>query len=665
MELSRRNFLKSAAAVAATAGVGALAGTSLAHADEAEEEEAESEEAEVGTITYDQTIRWDGQYDVVAVGFGAAGASTAIAASDAGANVLLLEKAPLGDEGGNTRYCGQLFINAHGDLEEAQSYYSQLFGEFEIPDDVFEFWTEGITDIADTYAELFELDSSEFVDCGANSESEVGQRLADMSPEYPEFISNDSMNMSLLHDGASDAYMWQNYRQQVVNRSDSIDVWFESPAIDLIQEPDTKTILGVKVSRGGEELNIRATSGVVLTCGGFENNRTMLKDYLGLATSTFYGTSYNTGDGINMAKAAGADLWHMHVWESSPYNAGLTCVVEEGERGTVFPAVFSETGNYVIVGGDGYRFLNESEWYTRHGHIYHNGTWDNPWFPSKIFMVCDSSDTSFIDEYIEGSYDYYQADTIEELAELIGTKEGVLEQTIEDNNSFAEAGYDPAFQRDPDMMHTIDEAPFYALEVCPGVLNTQGGPRRNANAEIVDVDGNAIPHLYSAGECGGITSNMYQGGGNMAECLLFGQLAGKNAAAEKDPLDAYVAEAVESDLVYTIGVVNDILEDETSDEEAEEAEESSDDGTLVGTGTGIGGDFEVYVTLADDGTIASVTVGDNSETDGVGSVAIEELPDQFIGMSTAEEIDSVDGVSGATITSNAIKDAIKEALGLE
>ena len=661
MELSRRSFLRSAAAVAGAAGVGALASTGLAHADEAEEaEEATTEEA--GTITYDQTIAWDGQYDVVVCGFGAAGASTAITAADAGANVLVLEKAPLGEEGGNSRYCAQAFVTSQGDLEEIQSYYSQLYGDFDISEDILTVFTEGIAGIEENYANLFGLDTADFMyfDADSTSESFTLPILVNLSPEYPEFASEDTtIRLAELHEGYSDAYMWQNYRQQVVNRSDSIDVWFESPAIDLIQEPNTKTILGVKVSRGGEELNIRATNGVVLTTGGFENNRTMLEDYLGLTNSAYYGTEYNTGDGINMAKAAGADLWHMHAWESQCMNAGLSFPVESGSRGKLFSFV-STQGSYIIIGGDGYRIWDESEIYVRHGHIYHNGVWDNPWYPNKLFMVCDSSDASFFEESVEGTYEYYQADTIEELAELIGTTEGILEQTIEDYNSFAEAGYDPAFHRDGDSMHAIEEAPFYAIELVVSVLNTQGGPRRNASSEVVDVDGNAIPHLYSAGECGGICANMYQGGGNMAECLIFGQVAGENAAAEKDPLDAYVVEAVESDLVYTIGVANDILEDES-----EEAETETDDGTLTGTGTGIGGDFEVYVTVDEDGVITSVEVGENSETDGIGSVAIEELPEQFIGLSTAEEIDAVDGTSGATVTSNAIKEAIKDALGLE
>ena len=64
-----------------------------------------------------------------------------------------------------------------------------------------------------------------------------------------------------------------------------------------------------------------------------------------------------------------------------------------------------------------------------------------------------------------------------------------------------------------------------------GYLNTQGGPRRNARAQIVRPDGSPIPRLYSAGELGSIYSYLYQGTGNIGECLAFGRIAGRNAAA--------------------------------------------------------------------------------------------------------------------------------------
>ena len=82
------------------------------------------------------------------------------------------------------------------------------------------------------------------------------------------------------------------------------------------------------------------------------------------------------------------------------------------------------------------------------------------------------------------------------------------------------------------MLAPFGAGPYYAVEMSPSMLNTQGGPRRNERAQIVRPDGTPIPRLYSAGELGSIYSYLYQGTGNIGECLAFGRIAGRNAAAE-------------------------------------------------------------------------------------------------------------------------------------
>jgi len=82
------------------------------------------------------------------------------------------------------------------------------------------------------------------------------------------------------------------------------------------------------------------------------------------------------------------------------------------------------------------------------------------------------------------------------------------------------------------MMASVATPPFYAVELAPSMLNTQGGPRRNEHGQIVRPDGTAIPRLYSAGELGSIYSYLYQGTGNIGECLAFGRISGRNVAAE-------------------------------------------------------------------------------------------------------------------------------------
>ena len=201
-------------------------------------------------------------------------------------------------------------------------------------------------------------------------------------------------------------------------------------------------------------------------------------------------------------------------------------------------------------------------------------------------------------------------------------------------------------------MRAFDGAMYYALPMSGLMLNTQGGPKRNPNAEILDMEGNPIPHLYSAGEMGGITACMYQGGTNVAECFIFGEIAGKNAAAPKDALPAYTAAAKVESTPLTLGMDTDVAAAATF--EAGENE-------YVGTGTGMMGDVTVRVTMAD-GKIATVEVLEQNETAGIGDKAIEALPGRFVGCATAEEVDAVDGVSGATITSGALREAVKAAL---
>lgn len=83
-------------------------------------------------------------------------------------------------------------------------------------------------------------------------------------------------------------------------------------------------------------------------------------------------------------------------------------------------------------------------------------------------------------------------------------------------------------------MQPLGAGPYYAVELSPSMLNTQGGPRRNERGQIVRPDGTPIRRLYSSGELGSIYSYLYQGTGNLGECLAFGRVSGRNAAAEVD-----------------------------------------------------------------------------------------------------------------------------------
>lgn len=606
--------------------------------------------------TYADTIAWDGSYDVVVVGFGGAGAVAAKTAADEGANVLLLEKAPEGHEGGNTRYCGQLWMYGHEDYEATLAYLTALQGSRTYSQPMLETYAKGIASLRTTLENDFGTNPETFADWG-NVDS---PSMKMMSPEYPELPGSDKISLCTIQWSAGDGHLWKVFRQNVTDRADKIDIWFESPATHLIQDPETKTIVGVELTRGGETLRIRALNGVVLTCGGFENNPEMVECYLGMANSAAIGTLYNTGDGVRMAMEAGADLWHMDVYEGDGIGAfgGVSYAVEQGERAVKFDhsdgkGNFDVSGSYFFAGADGSRYLREDE-ISRHGHTYQTGSWDNPKRSTRSFLIYDSAYAQKLESKIPEAFQgqLLSAGTLEELASLCGMDAEILSATFASYNSYAKSGVDLQLGRSAESMEALSASgPYYALELIPAILNTQGGARRNENAEVLDTNGDPIPHLYSAGEFGGITGFMYQGGGNMAECIIFGQIAGRNAAAEKEALPEYTpASKVVSPMTYTPGVPTDLST-------GFDASGFSENELLGMSHNGMGGDLYVKVTMDGD-AIASMEVVEQKETDGIGTKAIDALPGAIVEAQSVE----VDNISGATITSKAIKEAVQDAL---
>ena len=652
-KISRKSFVKGALGLGA---VGILAGCASCASSTAASASSTAAPAEKKEFTCADTVRWDAQYDVVVMGMGAAGMVAAKTAADNGAKVVIVEKCEEGKAGGNTKVCGQLFAYANGDKDAAKSYYTALAGGRDIEPEIIDAISEGVANMADILADEFGFNKDEYMDwTGVNV---GGTNMGAMSPEYPEMPGHEKMALWTTHKGASDGYLYQGLKQNVTDRVDAIDVWYSSPAKSLIQDPVTKTVVGVTVERDGKEMNIRALNGVCICTGGFECNKEMVQHYLNVINYAPRGGQFNTGDGIKMAQAVGADLWHMDCYEGLFGLGSVTYPVEEGIPCDMIATLAQNavnTGAAILVGTDGDRFVNESET-VRHGHLYENGIWENPTFPEKVWYIIDETQKGEIEA--AGAMPEEQLakltayDSIDALAEGIGVDKDRLTKTIKNYNSFANNGEDYKCGREAQYMRAFDGKKYYAMYMVSGLLNTQGGPKRSANAEVLDTQGNPIPHLYSAGECGGITVCMYQGGTNIAECITFGRIAGKSAAAVKDALPTYTVEAVESAPAQP-GDIDDLVGEEETYETA--------DNQYIGKAQGMDDEIVVRVTV-DDGKISQVEVLKQNETEGIGVPATEQLPEKFVGLDTEEAINAVDGISGATITSNALKQAVVNAL---
>ena len=652
-KISRKSFVKGALGLGLT---GVLAGCASSASSTAASASSTAAPAEKKEFTFADTVRWDAQYDVVVMGMGAAGMVAAKTAADNGAKVVIVEKCEEGKAGGNTKVCGQLFAYANGDKDAAKSYYTALAGGRDIEPEIIDAISEGVANMADILADEFGFNKDEYMDwTGVNV---GGTNMGAMSPEYPEMPGHEKMALWTTHAGASDGYLYQGLKQNVTDRVDAIDVWYSSPAKSIIQDPVTKTVVGVTVERDGKEMNIRALNGVCICTGGFECNKEMVQRYLNVINYAPRGGQFNTGDGIKMAQAVGADLWHMDCYEGLFGLGSVTYPVEEGIPCDMIATLAQNavnTGAAILVGTDGDRFVNESET-VRHGHLYENGIWENPTFPEKVWYIIDETQKGEIEA--AGAMPEEQLakltayDSIGALAEGIGVDKDRLTKTIKNYNSFANNGEDYKCGREAQYMRAFDGKKYYAMYMVSGLLNTQGGPKRSANAEVLDTQGNPIPHLYSAGECGGITVCMYQGGTNIAECITFGRIAGKNAAAVKDALPTYTVEAVESAPAQP-GDIDDLVGEEETYETA--------DNQYIGKAQGMDDEIVVRVTV-DDGKISQVEVLKQNETEGIGVPATEQLPEKFVGLDTEEAINAVDGISGATITSNALKQAVVNAL---
>jgi succinate dehydrogenase/fumarate reductase flavoprotein subunit len=125
------------------------------------------------------------------------------------------------------------------------------------------------------------------------------------------------------------------------------------------------------------------------------------------------------------------------------------------------------------------------------------------------------------------------ADSIGGLARIIGVDPPELQRTISNYNQYCVQRLDTEYKRIPDTLVPVDTPPYYAMECVMGIINTQGGPKRNSKSQVVGaLGGNPIPRLYAGGEFGSIWNILYPGGCNLSECIVSGLISSRNAMSE-------------------------------------------------------------------------------------------------------------------------------------
>ena len=506
---------------------------------------------------------WNKQVDVVVVGYGMAGAVAAIEAHDAGADTVILEKG---------QYPGGASILSNGkmlcarDVENAIKYLIKTSGD-RVDESLIHTFAQELVKNEEYIQKLAQTSNARIKTTKAHEpgkDTEHGYlTLGYPFDGYKTFYRTVVANIPAFSGfpwvqklGATGVNMLKIAMDNVEKRS--IKVMFSTSARRLTTASGG-AVTGIIADNGGKEVAIEARRGVILACGGFEQNEWMLKQFL--QGIPFYSMAplTHTGDGVIMAQKVGAALWHMWHLHGS-YGFKFEEFPIAFRIPFVGPRKINRVMPWIAVDKFGYRYLNE----------YHPAPQDTNHRPMEVFdpdmpgypripsyLIFDEVGRRYgpiaqplaIGGHI---YDWSQ-DNMKEIARgwiwkeesleklTLRIKEnkdnegrmddGTLKATISQWNDIVKKRKDP-LRRPPGTMIPIEAPPFYAVPVWPIVTNTQGGPVHDARQQIIDAFGKPIPRLYAAGELGSIWGHIYLLGGNLGECLTSGRTAGRNAAAE-------------------------------------------------------------------------------------------------------------------------------------
>jgi len=452
-------------------------------------------------------------YDVVVVGAGIAGLSAAVSAAEEGARVLVVDRASEQEAGGNTRWTAAYF---------------RLDNVYE-PDENFVDDLVGFSD--------------------GRSPRWYVEALVERLPETMEWIQGHGVRFRRFP-----TYFINSARPRLQPHGggEALLAALRPAALGLGVEFRYSTAAEGLVMGGGVVSGLRAsgpegavtipTRAVVIASGGFEGDPTFLSESFGRDASTLLpiapSVAGNRGEGIRMALEAGAakagqwDSFHAEpVDPRSPDPEALVMVFPYG----------------VLVDRHGRRFLDEGrgtvdETYEATARAVWARDGGTAWFvtDSQLDRVADR------ERGLLTGVKPIVADTLEELAAATGLPREQLEQTISDFNA---ATTDGEFDwRRPDGLATtgleppksnwalpLVEAPFRAWPVSCAIVFTFGGLATDARARVVREDASPIDGLYAAGECTGLYHGKYPGGTSVLRGMIFGRLAGIDAARNASP----------------------------------------------------------------------------------------------------------------------------------
>ena len=444
--------------------------------------------------------------DVLVVGTGAAGGAAAVAAAEAGAKTIAIDKMP---------YYGGVSAMAGGGIGAPESSEQKKYG---------------IEDTVEAYVDLWlEFNNNQYARDNSGIDPDRITYVVSKAADTIDWLKENGFEFSQpssfgLIEGVDRFHYASNGKPTdlLYARANELGVEYmlETKAVALITD-ENNAVIGAKVEQGDKTFNIYANA-VILATGGFAANEELLEkytpDHVGKG-AILNGSVSNTGDGILMAEAIGAD-----VYENGA-RLGMSYQVGDGS----FAGLGGPWSQSPIVDKTGARFINEHSHPTMYPTLIYRDA-----APYYCIYAGDVEAYAEILAANEENPTVHKADSLEELADMMGFDKEVFLHDIAVYNEAATTGVDAAFGARVDYMTFATQPPFYAVEIYPVFTGTIGGLKTDKEARVLDTNGNPILNLYAAGEAsnGALYDLVYMSGSSFLNALTMGRIAGVNGAAK-------------------------------------------------------------------------------------------------------------------------------------
>ena len=492
--------------------------------------------------------------DVIIVGAGNAAFCAALSAAEHGVRVLVLERSPEEEAGGNSRFTAGAMRCVYDGVGDLQAIMPDLT-EDEIRNTDFGSYTE--EKFFDDMARVTEYRADpELVELLVRRSRDTMRWMRGKGVRFQPIYGRQAFKVDgkFKFWGGLTVEAWGGGPGLVASLTDSakrngITIAYGAHAVSLIH--DDGGVKGVRVRHNGKTRDVVAKS-VVLAAGGFQANAEWRTRYLGPGwdLAKVRGTRFNTGDGIRMALEAGAmptGNWsgcHAVGWDRNAPEFGDLDVGDNFQKHSYpFGIMLNANGERFVDEGADFRNYT----YAKYGRVILAQPGQFAWqvFDRKVLHLLR-------DEYRIKRVTKVSAATIEELVQKLDDVDSTRAlQTINDYNAAVrrDVPFNPNVKDGrstaglavpkSNWANTIEEPPFEAYAVTCGITFTFGGVRIDPDARVIDTEGQPIPGLYAAGEMvGGIFYFNYPGGTGLMNGAVFGRIAGASAGGRAHGLNS-------------------------------------------------------------------------------------------------------------------------------